>query len=62
MSVLTIVSADVDQGRAHDLIAEFDNLLGRDLPDGILETRLVGDEHGHGRFTRCVETWRRSPP
>lgn len=47
MNILTIVSADVDEGQAHDLTAEFENLLAGGLPDGLLETRLLGDGHGH---------------
>ena len=47
MNVLTIVSADVDQHRADDLAAEFEDLLGGGLPEGLLETRLVGDGQGH---------------
>ncbi len=47
MNMLTIVSADVDQGRADDLVSGFEELLAGDLPDGLLETRLLGDGDGH---------------
>jgi hypothetical protein len=47
MNIVTIVSADVDQGRAHDLTVGFENLLAGGLPDGLLETRLLGDGQGH---------------
>lgn len=47
MNILTIVSADVDEGRAHRLTSEFENLLAGGLPDGLLETRLLGDGQGH---------------
>lgn len=47
MTILTIVSADVDQGRAHELTSEFESLLAGGLPDGLLETRLLGDGQGH---------------
>lgn len=47
MNILTIVSADVDQGRADELVAGFEELLGAGLPDGLLETRLLGDGQGH---------------
>lgn len=47
MNILTIVSADVDQGRADELRAGFEDLMGAGLPDGLLETRLLGDGQGH---------------
>jgi quinol monooxygenase YgiN len=47
VNVLTIVSADVDQDRADHLASEFETLLGRGVPEGLLETRLVGDGQGH---------------
>jgi quinol monooxygenase YgiN len=47
MNVLTIVTADVDQARAEELVAAFETLLADGLPDGLLETRLVGDGQGH---------------
>lgn len=47
MNILTIVSADMDQAQAHNLTAEFENLLAGGLPDGLLETRLLGDGQGH---------------
>ena len=46
-NILTIVSADVDEGRAQHLRSEFENLLAGGLPDGLLETRLLGDGQGH---------------
>ncbi|NUQ32976.1 MAG: hypothetical protein HOP99_09220 [Dermatophilaceae bacterium] len=48
MNILTIVSADVDEGRAGDLVEGFEILLAGGLPDGLLETRLLGD--GQGRW------------
>lgn len=47
MNVVTIVSADVDEGRAQELVAAFDALLAEGLPDGLLHTRLLGDGRGH---------------
>jgi len=47
MNILTIVSADVDQARANDLASQFEHLLIGGLPDGLLETRLLGDGQGH---------------
>lgn len=47
MNILTIVTADVDQGRAQELIPAYQLLLGRGLPDGLLETQLLGDGRGH---------------
>jgi quinol monooxygenase YgiN len=47
MNVLTIVSADVEQDRADDLATEFKKLLAGGLPQGLLQTRLVGDGLGH---------------
>jgi len=47
MNILTIVSADVDEGRAGDLVGGFESLLAAGLPDGLLETRLLGDGQGH---------------
>ena len=47
MKILTIVSADVDEIRAGDLVAGFESLLASGLPDGLLETRLLGDGEGH---------------
>jgi hypothetical protein len=44
MTILTIVTADVDQARAPDLIAAYETLLAGGLPDGLLETQLLGDE------------------
>ncbi|NUR15512.1 MAG: hypothetical protein HOQ13_04285 [Dermatophilaceae bacterium] len=48
MNILTIVSAEVDEGRAGDLVDGFETLLAGGLPDGLLETRLLGD--GQGRW------------
>lgn len=47
MNVLTIVTADVDQGLASELIAAYEALLSGDLPGGLLETQLLGDGNGH---------------
>jgi quinol monooxygenase YgiN len=47
MKILTIVTADVDQGRGQELIAAYESLLAGGLPDGLLETRLLGDGDGH---------------
>ncbi|WP_141841478.1 hypothetical protein [Humibacillus xanthopallidus] len=47
MNILTNRSADVDQARSQDLTADFENLLAGGLPDGLLETRLLGDGQGH---------------
>lgn len=47
MNILTVVTADVDEGQAPDLIAAFRALLAGGLPDGLLETRLLGDGRGH---------------
>lgn len=47
MNVLTVVSADVEQGRADDLAAAFEDLLRSGLPEGLLQSRLIGDGQGH---------------
>ena len=47
MNILTIVTADVDQGQAPTLIAAYETLLAQGLPDGLLETQLLGDGQGH---------------
>lgn len=47
MNILTIVTADVDEGQAQELIAAYETLLSRGLPDGLLETQLLGDGEGH---------------
>ena len=47
MNILTIVTADVDQGRAPELIAAYKRLLAGGLPDGLLQTKLLGDGEGH---------------
>src|SRR6266540_6604964 len=47
MNILTIVTADVDQGQAQELIAAYEMLLAGGLPDGLLETQLLGDGQGH---------------
>ena len=48
MNVLTMVSAEVDQSQAEQLIAAYETLLAAGLPDGLLETQLLGD--GQGRW------------
>ena len=47
VNVLTMVSADVDQGRSAALVAAYETLLAGGLPDGLLETQLLGDGQGH---------------
>ncbi|SER95723.1 Antibiotic biosynthesis monooxygenase [Pedococcus cremeus] len=47
MSIRTIVTADVDQGQAQELVGAFRTLLAGGLPDGLLETQLLGDGEGH---------------
>ena len=47
MNVLTIVTANVDEGRAQELVAAFDALLAEGLPEGLLHTLLLGDGQGH---------------
>jgi quinol monooxygenase YgiN len=47
VNVLTIVSADVDQGQAEALIAAYEAMLAGGLPEGLLETQLLGDGQGH---------------
>ena len=47
MNVLTMVTAEVDEARAEDLVAAFEALLAGGMPDGLLETRLLGDGQGH---------------
>lgn len=46
--MLTIVSAEVAEDQADDLVAAFEALVASGLPDGLLETRLLGD--GQGRW------------
>ena len=47
MNIMTIVTADVDQARAPELSAAYQLLLDGGLPEGLLETRLLGDGQGH---------------
>lgn len=47
MNILTIVTADVDEDRAEELTRAYEALLAEGLPEGLLETRLLGDGHGH---------------
>lgn len=47
MNVLTIVSADVDESQAEELIAAYETLLAEGLPEGLLQTQLLGDGQGH---------------
>lgn len=47
MSIRTIVTADVDQGQAQELVGAFRTLLADGLPDGLLDTQLLGDGEGH---------------
>lgn len=46
MSVLTIVTAHVEQSRAEELVAAYERLLAEGLPDGLLRTQLLGDGQG----------------
>ena len=55
MRIVTIVSAHVDEGRAHELVAAFEALLAEGLPDGLLRTQLLGD--GKGSWV-ISSTWR----
>jgi quinol monooxygenase YgiN len=47
MNVLTIVTAEVDQSQAEELIAAYETLLSEGLPEGLLQTQLLGDGQGH---------------
>jgi quinol monooxygenase YgiN len=47
VNVLTMVGVEVDESQAEKLIAAFETLLAGGLPDGLLETQLLGDGHGH---------------
>jgi len=47
MNILTIVTADVDQSQGPELITAYEMLLAGGLPDGLLETQLLGDGQGH---------------
>lgn len=47
MNIVTIVTADVDEGQAEELAAAYKTLLAEGLPDGLLETQLLGDGDGH---------------
>lgn len=47
MNILTIVTAQVDEDRAQELIDAYAQLLTEGFPDGLLETRLLGDGSGH---------------
>ena len=62
MSILTIVSADVDEGRAGELVVGFESLLASGLPDGLLESRYSEMGKGTGRSTRCGEIVQRWMP
>lgn len=55
MKILTIVTADVDEGRGPELVAAYRTLLDGGLPDGLLETQLLGD--GRGRWA-IQSPWR----
>jgi len=39
MNILTIVTANVDEAQAQELMTAFEQLLAEDLPEGLLETR-----------------------
>jgi quinol monooxygenase YgiN len=47
MNILTIVTADIDQRLAQELVTAFEELLAGGLPDGLLETQLLSDGQGH---------------
>jgi hypothetical protein len=47
MNLLTVVSAEVDETRADELVGAFEALLAEGLPDGLLATQLLGDGRGH---------------
>jgi len=47
MNILTIVTAEIDQSRARHLIAAYEMSQADALPDGLLETQLLGDGRGH---------------
>jgi hypothetical protein len=50
MNILTIVTADVDQGHAQELIAAYERLLAGGLPDGLLyEDQFQLWRHGSRR-------------
>lgn len=55
MQVLTIVAADVPDGRAADLQAAYEALVGTGLPDGLIETSLL---HGNGAEWMIASRWR----
>jgi quinol monooxygenase YgiN len=46
MNILTMVTATVDEAQGQELTTAFVELLAEGLPDGLLETRLLGDGHG----------------
>lgn len=46
MNILTIVTARIDEARSVELIEAFETLLAGGLPDGLLETQLLGDGQG----------------
>ncbi len=47
MNVLTVVRAAVDQSQADELVAAYESLLADGLPEGLIETQLLGDGQGH---------------
>lgn len=47
MNILTIVTAEVDEAHGQELVAAYRTLLAGGLPDGLLETQLLGDGQGH---------------
>lgn len=46
MNILTIVKADIDETVATELTAAYQALLAEGLPDGLLETQLLGSGQG----------------
>lgn len=67
MNILTIVTADIDETVATELTAAYRELLAEGLPDGLLETRLLGSGQGgwaiHSlwRDRAALEAMRASP-
>ena len=47
MNILTVVSADIDEDRAQGLVSAYEALLAEGVPDGLLQTQLLGDGNGH---------------
>ena len=54
-TVLTVVSAVLDQDRSAEAVAEFEKLLGTDWPDGLERTELLA---GPGGLWQIQSLWR----